>query len=306
MCCIDVKSRLYSTFCVYWNILINFVPRSKTFEPYLMRLKEFLLHKTFLKNLGIAVLITVVLIWFTLFMLSVYTNKGENIPTPSLKGLTLKQVETLTNDHNFRFVVEDSVYRKNFVPGTVVFQNPSAGHRIKPNRIIYITVASIKPEEVEVPKLTDVSVRQACELLESKGFAVGNIMVRPSEFDDLVLEQRHDGQTLVPGSRLGNGSTIDLVVGKKFIGEATIIPDLRSMTLPVAVNVLKSRSLTAGSIIYDSSIRNLADSLSAVVWKQLPLNDSLSRVMPGLSVDLWLRSASLSDDSSINKSTTGN
>ena len=131
-----------------------------------MRLKEFLLHKTFLKNLGMALLLTIALIWLTLFMLSVYTNKGENIPAPSLKGLTMGQLESLKNDHNFRFVIEDSVYRKNFIPGTVVFQNPAAGHKIKPNRIIYITTASYTPEQVEVPKLTDVSIRQARELLE--------------------------------------------------------------------------------------------------------------------------------------------
>lgn len=288
--------RLY-TFCVYWNILTNFVVKEKLFETSGMRIKEFLLHKTFLKNLGIAVLLTIALIWVTLFMLSLYTNQGENFATPSLKGLTIKQVESLTNDHNFRYVIEDSVFRKNFIPGTVIFQNPSAGHKIKPNRLIYITIASFMPEQVEVPKLTDVSIRQARELLESKGFALGNIMLRPSEFDDLVLEQRHEGETLTPGSKLGNGSTIDLVVGKKMLGDATIIPDLRSVTLSVAQNILRSRSLSVGSVIFDPSVANSADSLSAIVWKQMPPPDSLTRVMPGVSVDLWLKIRPLSSDS---------
>ena len=265
-----------------------------------MRLKEFLLHKTFLKNLGMAVLLTIVLIWLTLFMLSIYTNKGENIPTPNLKGLTISQLESFNNDHNFRFVIEDSVYRKNFIPGTVVYQNPAAGHKIKPNRIIYITTASFTPEQVEVPKLTDVSMRQARELLESKGFALGTIMVRPSEFDDLVLEQRHNGQTILPGSKLGNGSTIDLIVGKKTFGDATTIPDLKSLTLSATENVLRSKSLVTGSVIYDSSIRSLTDTLSAVVWKQMPQPDSINRVMPGLSVDLWMKTASQSSDSTSN------
>ena len=295
--------RLYSTFCVFWNILINFVLAEKTVETYSMRLKEFLLHKTFLRNLGLAVLFMIVLIWLTLFMLSVYTNKGENIPTPSLKGLTTRQVESLNNDHNFRFVIEDSVYRKNFIPGTVVFQNPPAGHKIKPNRIIYITLASFTPEQVEVPKLTDVSIRQARELLESKGFAIGNIIIRPSEFDDLVLEQKYNGQLIAPGSKLGNGSAIDLVIGKKMMGEATIIPDLKSLTLSVAQNVLKSRSLKTGAVIFDPAIRSAADTLSAIIWKQMPQPDSITLVLPGVSVDLWFKAASESSDSTSNKST---
>lgn len=285
------------TFCVYWNILFNFVPIELHLKQTGMRLKEFLFHKIFLKNLGIAVLLTVALIWITLFMLSLYTNKGENFPTPSLRGLTINQIEALTKDHNFRFVVEDSVFRKNFIPGTVVFQNPAAGHKIKPNRLIYLTVASFTPEQVEVPKLTDVSIRQARELLESKGFELGNIMLRPSEFDDLVLEQKHEGQTIIPGSKLGNGSAIDLVVGKKMLGGSTIIPDLKSLTLSVAQNVLRSRSLTTGSLIYDPAIRSKADTLSAVIWKQIPPPDSITRVMPGVSVDLWLKIKSQSTDS---------
>ena len=262
-----------------------------------MRLKEFLFHKIFLKNLGIAVLLTIILVWLTLFMLSIYTNKGENFPTPNLKGLTIKQIESLANDQDFRFSIEDSVYRKNFIPGTVIFQNPKEGHKIKPNRLIYITVASFTPEQVEVPKLTDVSIRQARELLESKGFALGNIMLRPSEFDDLVLEQMHDGQTIAPGSRLGNGSTIDLVVGKKMFGESTTIPDLRSLSLSVAQNIMRSRSLTTGSVIYDPTVRSSVDSMNATVWKQVPQPDSLTRVMPGVSVDLWLKIKSQSADS---------
>lgn len=266
-----------------------------------MRLKEFLFHKIFLKNLGIAVLLTIALIWITLFMLSVYTNKGENFPAPSLKGLTVNQIESLANRHDFRFVIEDSVFRKNFIPGTVVFQNPAAGHKIKPNRLIYLTIASFTPEQVEVPKLTDVSIRQARELLESKGFELGNIILRPSEFDDLVLEQKHDGQNIVPGSKLGNGSTIDLVVGKKMFGGSTIIPDLKALPLPAAQNILRNRSLTTGSLIYDPAIRSKTDSLNAIIWKQMPQPDSITRVMPGVSVDLWLKIKSQSSDSTLIK-----
>ena len=274
-----------------------------TFETSYMRLKEFILDRPILKNVGIAVLLTIVLIWFTLFMLTLYTNKGEIFPTPNLKGLTVKQVESLINDRNFRYKIEDSVYRKNFIPGTVIFQNPSAGHKIKPNRLIYVTLASIAPEQVEVPKVTDVSIRQAKELLESKGFALGDLVFHPSEFDDLVLEQNHDGQAVAPGSRLPNGSAIDLVIGKKMFGEGTSIPDLNNLSLSLARDILKSRSLSAGSVIYDPSIKTLADSLSAVIWKQAPAHDSLTRVMPGISVDLWLKSDTQSSDSTSTNTT---
>ncbi|HEY3388143.1 MAG TPA: PASTA domain-containing protein [Prolixibacteraceae bacterium] len=254
-----------------------------------MRLKEFFTSKIFLKNFGIAVLLTIVLIWFTMAMLSFYTNKGENISTPDLKGLNINEVKSVIDKNDLRLVIEDTIYRKEVQPGTVVLQNPSAGHKIKPNRIIYVTLASATPEQVEVPKLTDVSMRQARVLLESKGFAMGNIEMRPSEFNDLVLEQKHNGLIIQPGSRLDNGSTIDLVVGKNMAGGETIIPDLTSMSLTAAKDTLKSRSLTPGSLIYDPSIRTTEDTLNAIIWKQMPMPDSTKRVMSGISVDLWLK-----------------
>lgn len=253
-----------------------------------MQIKEFFTSRIFLKNFGIAVLLTILLIWLTMIMLSVYTNKGENISTPDLKGLNINQVKSLISKSKLRLAIEDTVFRKDVQPGSVVLQNPAAGHKIKPNRVVYITLASSMPEQVEVPKLTDVSIRQAMVLLESKGFAVGNIESRPSEFNDLVLEQKHNGATILPGSRLDNGSTIDLVVGKNMAGGETTIPNLATLTLNVARDTLKSRSLTIGSIIYDPSVRTPDDTLNAVIWKQMPLPDSTIRVMPGISVDLWL------------------
>src|SRR5665647_1965483 len=102
-----------------------------------MRLKEFITSKIFLKNFGIAILLTIVLVWFTMIMISFYTNKGESFPTPDFKGLTISQVEALASKNDLRFVIEDTIYQKEIQPGTVVLQNPSAGHKIKPNRVIY-------------------------------------------------------------------------------------------------------------------------------------------------------------------------
>jgi beta-lactam-binding protein with PASTA domain len=264
-----------------------------------MQLKEFLRSKIFLKNFGLAFLSTIVLIWFTMMMISFYTNHGANFPTPDFKGLTIKQVESLADKSNLRFVIEDSVFRKDIKPGTVVMQNPSAGHKIKPNRLIYITLASAIPEQVEVPKLTDVSLRQAKVLLESKGFALGNVEMRPSEFNDLVLDQKYKGQTIAPDSRLDNGSTIDLVVGKNMVGGETTVPDLTALTLTDAKNKLKSRSLIAGSIVYDPEVHTTEDTLNAIIWKQLPPSDSAKIVQPGLAVDLWLKLKSKPTDSEI-------
>ena len=253
-----------------------------------MQIIEFIKSKVFLKHFGLAVLFTLVLIWFVMIWLSFYTNKGESFPAPNLKGLSISEVEKLMSKDHIRYAVGDSVYRKGVQPGIVVLQNPEAGHKIKPNRLIYLSLASNLPEQVEVPKVTDVSIRQARVLLESKGFALGNVEFRPSEFDDLVLEQKYNGHVVEPGTKLGNGATIDLIVGRTLNGK-TFVPDLTGLTAITAKENLRKRALFIGATTYEPSVKTLADSARAIVWKQVPPADSTAFVQPGMTVDIWLK-----------------
>jgi eukaryotic-like serine/threonine-protein kinase len=208
---------------------------------------------------------------------------------PILQGLSLDEVIKIADQKDCRVMVRDSVFQVNIKPGTVLVQNPLAGHIIKPGRIIYLTVASALPEKVEVPKLTDISLRQARVLLESKGFALGRVEFRPSEFDGLVLDQKYNGQSIPQGTRIDNGSTIDLVVGGKGIGGETTVPHLIGLTLAAAKDSIIARLLMPGALIFDTSVHTAIDTSNASVWRQIPPADSIKLVSTGSSVDLWLR-----------------
>jgi len=254
-----------------------------------MSVRKFLISRLFLKNLLLAVSIVLILSWITMFFLSIYTNRGKVILMPDFAGLTISQVERIADNKDLHVVVRDSVYRPNIVSGTILSQNPLAGHKIKPGRTIYLSVSSSFPEKTEVPKLTDVSLRQARVLLESKGFAFGAVEYRPSEFEGLVLDQKHNGQSIRPGTKLDNGSTIDLVVGGRGIGTETTVPNLTGLTLIQAKEQIFGKLLTMGSVIFDASVQTSQDSLKAVIWKQLPVADSTKYVSTGSSIDLWLK-----------------
>ena len=254
-----------------------------------MSVRKFLTTRLFLKNLGLAFLIFLLLSWITMFFLSRYTNRGENIPSPDFSGMRIEPVTRIAAQKGLRVVVRDSVFRSNVEAGTVLLQNPLAGHTIKPGRMIYLTIASALPVKVEIPKLTDVSLRQARVLLESKGFAFGNVEYRPSEFDGLVLDQKYNGESVASGTKLDNGSTIDLVVGGSGIGAETTIPNLAGLNLTKAKGAIISRLLIPGAIIFDTSVHTSIDTLNAKVWKQIPEADSTKYVNTGSSIDLWLR-----------------
>ncbi len=253
-----------------------------------MGLKQFFTSKTFLKQLGLAVAALLVLAWLAMLAMSVYTNRGESFPTPDFSGKSIGEAEALADDQDVRFVIEDSVYRKEVSPGIVLRQTPMAGHKVKPGRMVYLTISAVYPEQVEVPKLTDVSMRQARVLLESKGFALGTVEYQPSEFNDLVLDARYAGQTILPGSRIDNGATIDLVVGRNLSGNETIIPDLTGLSLESAATLLYSKSLSVGMVQFDTSVLTTEDSLKSRIYRQLPAADSTTIVPQGTAVDLWL------------------
>jgi beta-lactam-binding protein with PASTA domain len=187
-----------------------------------------------------------------------------------------------------RFEVEDSVYKAGKSAGTILMQHPVAGHEIKSGRVIYLTLVSSVPGQEIVPKLTDISLRQARVLLESKGFTVGKVEFIPSEFNDLVLDQKNNGIPVLPGSRLDNGAAIDLVVGRNIGGNETIIPDFTGMTMAEVFALLTAQQLQTGVVEYDSSVTSGADSLSARVVSQFPQADSTLIVPAGSIINLVL------------------
>jgi beta-lactam-binding protein with PASTA domain len=253
-----------------------------------MALKEFLLSKTFRKHFLAAILLTLVLLWLTMQILSVYTHRGESLAIPDFSGMTVDQALKVAKKMNLRFELEDSVYRADKQPGTILTQNPGPGHKIKSGRLILLTLVSSVPGQEIVPKLTDISLRQARVLLESKGFALGKVEYIPSEFNDLVLKQRNNGVIVSPGSLLNNGATIDLVVGKNAGGGETPIPDFSGMTMAEAIITLDLKQLQAGSFVFDSSVKNHNDSVAARVISQSPQPDSTSYISTGSVIDFVL------------------
>jgi len=253
-----------------------------------MAFKEFIFSKLFRKHLLAAILLTLALLWITMMLLSVYTHRGESLSIPDFTGMTIPEAKKISKKLNLRFELEDSVYRADKQAGTILMQNPGAGHKIKSGRMIYLTLVSSVPGQEEVPKLTDISLRQARVLLESKGFAVGKVDFKPSEFNDLVLEQKHGGIPLMPGSRLDNGSTIDLVVGQNLGNNETFVPDFSGLTLAEVFTILSERQLQSGSVQYDASVTNQSDSVAARVISQFPMADSTVVVPAGSSINFIL------------------
>lgn len=252
-----------------------------------MSFRAFLSSKTFLLNLGAAVLITWMLLVIVLVMLRGYTNHGESFVIPDFRNRNMEEVARLATEKSLRWEIMDSIYTRDATPGTVIDQFPAPGFSVKEGRTVLLTICSGNPERIMMPELTDISLRQAVSIMQGVGLHVGEVTYVPSEYPNLVLAQKFNGSFMAPGQMIERGSSIELVVGKSASGEKTIIPDLTGVTLEQAQNEIAVLNLSLGAVIYDESVVSIADSIRARVWQQRP-EPSGDLVDQGISLDLWL------------------
>jgi beta-lactam-binding protein with PASTA domain len=174
---------------------------------------RFLFSWRFIKQLLIAIVLSVAIVWGTLIFLSNYTGHNKYIPVPDLRGKQFVEVIQSELYNDFRFILMDSVFDSELSPGTIIYQDPWVDTRVKQNRQIYVTISSSTPDKVSMPDLKFLTLRQAESMLESYGLTVGNLFYTPAFDADAVQQQLYNDKPIEPGERIFRGSVIDLVVG---------------------------------------------------------------------------------------------
>ena len=247
----------------------------------------FLISKRFFKNLGIAVLLMIILIFTAIKFLDIYTEHGEEVALPDFKEMTVSQIDSLGYNDSFDFFIIDSVYDETKPGGTVVMQLPHAGSMVKKGRNVYLTVVAMTQEKVIMPDLKDLTLRQAVNVLESGKLKVGKLKYIPSFDKNAVLEQMYEGDTIFPGDTLVKGSVIDLIICS---GDRTYeipVPFLIGKTREEAIYAINTASFNLGHEIYLDSI---VDEEHSKVYMQDPRWDTELPYYPGDSIHLWYRS----------------
>ncbi len=169
--------------------------------------------KNWMLNIALAAMAVVVLVWIAFTALKIYTRHDVEIAVPNLKGLTKDEFSLKLEEAGLKYEISDSIYTKEVRRNGVTEQNPKAGEKVKPNRIIYITLNSLPKPRVKMPKLTDRSLNLAKAILENNGLELGEITTVYDEIGhNLVISQKYRGSEISPNEWIDKGSKIDLVV----------------------------------------------------------------------------------------------
>ena len=229
---------------------------------------------------------TIALLVFTFFGLSWYTDHGDFVVVPNIKGKSMYDAKKELNNFDLDYAVVDSTYDDSKPPLSVLDQQPRKGSKVKQNRKIYITLNAAAAPSVKVPSIIDNSRRQAELILNSWGLKLGNLIYIPDMAKDAVLNIQIKGKIVKPGTIVPKGTTIDLVLGDGFGNQIAEVPPVTDMTVIEARAVLEAVHLNVGMLLADGQIE---DTLAAYVYDQEPKFGQPGKLGPGNTVNLFIK-----------------
>lgn len=141
-----------------------------------------------------------------------YTRHGEEITVPDIQGKSMTEVEKILTENGLKVLIFDSAFVDGAQPETVMMQNPAPGDKVKKDRKIYLSITSKYPTLVEMPNLTNMTLKNAHLQLAQVGLKLGDTVSVDDRFE-LILKQSIKGKTVAPGSQVAKFSKVDLVIG---------------------------------------------------------------------------------------------
>lgn len=185
---------------------------------------DFLRSRTFLIQLGLALVVLIVLCFFTLRWLKSSTNHGEFVEVPDFSKMSVMEMRSAAEEVGLRYEVLDSTnYNPDYPRFSILEQNPPAGTKVKDNRKIYFTVNPSGYKKVTVPKIIQVTRRNATSMLRAVGLDVQRTTYIDELGKDMVYYIKFKGKEVNPGDKLPKTSKVELICGNGTIPGSAII-----------------------------------------------------------------------------------
>jgi beta-lactam-binding protein with PASTA domain len=243
-----------------------------------------LAKRKILIHLVVSVTALIIVILILVSWLAAYTNHGETVTVPNIKGMKYAELKEFLGNKNLDVKISDSsMFVLDKGPGIVIEQDPRPNEQVKEGRTIYVSITRTVPPQVKMPNLIDVSQRQAEAILFSYGLRLGSMIYKPDLAKGAILEMSSNGKVLKAGQSIAKGSRIDLVLGDGVGVTDVAVPNLLNLSLEEAVFVLKGSALNVGEVFYPPG---KLDSVNYFVVEQTPMPGDSVFIKQGESVSL--------------------
>lgn len=168
--------------------------------------------------LGVVVAAVVVFFGF-LYYLQCYTDHGDSVTVPNLRGQRLDVAQQKLEAIGLGARVVDTGYVDTYVGDVVLEQTIRPGEHVKTGRIVELTINAASARAIALPMLADnCSRREAEAKLKALGFKSVRVEYIPGD-QDWVYDVKIHGKSAVPGERVPVTTLVTLVIGDGVVEE---------------------------------------------------------------------------------------
>ncbi len=213
------------------------------------KIKQTLTNKTFYKAIGVLMAAgALFLFMLDMLLMPAYTNYNDGVTVPDVTKVELSEADSMLTTYGLRFEVSERRSNPAYPADYVIDQDPTPSEIVKPNRKIYLTVNTVSTPKVEVPKVVNLSLRNAKIQLQNYGLVVGTVSYESSRFKNSVLRQ-----SIPAGQTVDKGSVVDLAVSDGLGEKMVAVPNIIGMKLAEAQQELRTAGLRVGEIRFQPS-----------------------------------------------------
>ena len=263
---------------------------------------QFITKRPLWINLFAGLILMVLLLFILSIFLGPLTRHGKNKSVPNVVGKSFEEAQKILSNNGFDVEVQDSIYSDTIAKGSVLRQVPDGDAPVKISRTVYLTINRQVPPVVEMPNLKDFSLRNAELQLKNMGLRIGDTSFVHDFAKNTVQEQNYKGAPIAPGTKIQQGSAIDLVLSDGLGETEFTVPNLVGMTFNQAKGFLESNGLGFLSIIPDPDV---IDTASSFIYRQDPPrmgeDGKRIKIRSGQTMNVWLSLIRPSIDSTIQK-----
>ena len=256
---------------------------------------DYLTSRSFLKNIGLMILLVVLIIFSIFQWLKVYTNHGQRLLLEDYIDTNIDEAREDAENNSFQLIVNDSTHIVGKPGGIILNQNPKGGSYIKENRKIYVTITKYSPDMialVDLPRMYGEGYVMKSRELNSRQIKTN---IKEFKYDALsnstILEVWYKGELIIDDKKrndeveIEKGSTLEMVVSQPE-GGSRVIPDLRDKTLSAAKFLIQVNDFMVGDVV---KVGEIEDESSAIVTEQYPAADGVATLTTGSKINLVVK-----------------
>ena len=229
---------------------------------------QFITKKPLWLNLLAGLILMVIFLFLLSTMLGPLTRHGKNKTVPNVVGKSFEDAKKTLDNAGFDVEVQDSLFTDTTARGSVLRQVPEGDAIVKISRTVYLTINRHVPPIVEMPNIVGFSLRNAEMQLKNMGLRIGDTTYVTDFARNSVKEQHyHNGGTIPPGTKIPQGTLVDLVLSNGNGEVEFTVPNLVGMTFGDAKKFLESNGLSFLVVLPDPSV---VDTVGSYIYWQNP------------------------------------